>query len=113
MRQPWLIRLHALVLAVLFLGGGRGLPLLDAAFYHRCAAAGSLAQPRVDADDHVAHADYCTIGLAAVVARTEAPPPLGTSTVPALQHRDAPLPGAPDQPHDLGRLPSPRAPPRA
>lgn len=61
MRASWMARLNALVLGFLLVGGGSGLPLVDAALYHlhgRVHAAGiHLSDPASGS-----HGERCTLG---------------------------------------------------
>ena len=61
MRASWMARLNALVLGFLLVGGGSGLPLVDAALYHlhgRVHVAGThLSDPASGS-----HGERCTLG---------------------------------------------------
>jgi hypothetical protein len=110
MLRPGLLRLKALFLVFILFNGGGGMPLLDAALYHRHGVA--LARVRAGADDgQRAHAQVCHLGCTI-------PHATGTGRV-ALNLAVLPLPfrrppasrvNAPRS-ADIGGLPQPRAPP--
>ena len=66
MRATWTARLNALVLGLLLVGGGSGLPLVDAALYHlhgRVHIAGTdLSDPASGS-----HGERCTLGAPAQI----------------------------------------------
>ena len=64
MMRTWSSRLGALALAMLLLGGGSGLPVLDALLHHwRIGHAGAQVQ-LLDPDGSAGHAERCTLGTA-------------------------------------------------
>ena len=64
MIRTWSSRLGALALAMLLLGGGSGLPVLDALLHHwRIGQTGAQVQ-LLDPDGSATHAERCTLGTA-------------------------------------------------
>lgn len=64
MTRTWSSRLGALAICLLLLGGGSGLPVLDALLHHwRIGQAGAQAQ-LLDPTASGTHAERCTLGTA-------------------------------------------------
>lgn len=64
MIRTWSSRLGALALGLLLLGGGSGLPVLDALLHHwRIGQTGAQVQ-LLDPDGSATHAERCTLGTA-------------------------------------------------
>ena len=64
MIRTWSSRLGALAVGMLLLGGGSGLPVLDALLHHwRIGQAGAQVQLQ-DPNSSTTHAERCTLGTA-------------------------------------------------
>ena len=72
MRRAPLSRLASFVLALLMLGGGGSLPLLDALLDHAGGGAGAPAVHYCSTDGTPSHAERCTLGVPLPVAIPDA-----------------------------------------
>ena len=62
MRQAWLQRLNALILGLLIMGGGSGLPVVDAVLHHLHGQAQVASIRLSNPADNSLHAERCTLG---------------------------------------------------
>jgi hypothetical protein len=109
MVRSGLLRLKALLLAFILLNGGGGMPLLDAALYHRHGV--TTTRVRAADDAQRAHAQVCHLGWTLPHATNTGPVALGLAFVALPFHR-LPAPSVPaPRSADIGGLPQPRAPP--
>jgi hypothetical protein len=111
MRTSWSSRLRALLLAVLFIGGGTALPVADGLAYHLSGR--SFDVPHVEASTTTCHGERCLLDLAAAsvgLAATIAQPP---RVEPFLLDGARPLPTDLRPTLQSDRQPPPRAPPLA
>ena len=110
MRRSPVSRLASLLLAVLMLGGGGSLPLLDALLDHAGTGGGAPAVHYCSTDGAPSHAERCTLGVPLPVAIPDARRPERVVTaLPTLPvtARPAPAPAG-ERPHSPDRS---RAPP--
>ncbi len=64
MIRTWSSRLGAVALALLILGGGSGLPVLDALLHHLRVGKAVAESQLLDPSTSAAHAERCTLGTA-------------------------------------------------
>jgi hypothetical protein len=111
MPSNWLVRLKALVLAVLLLSGGGGMPLLDVALFHASGASFS-AHPHFESSTVPdGHGDSCRQGAALPYApgTVRFDPSVRVVTITFCARLGDPE--AAPATADLSLLPPPRAPP--
>jgi hypothetical protein len=110
MLRPGLVRLKALFLIFLLLNGGGGMPLLDAALYHRHGAAPVRVQAGAD-DGQRSHAQLCHLGCTIPHAANTGRVAVGLPVVAVAFQRPPASPDTTPRSADIGGLPQPRAPP--
>lgn len=110
MLRPGLVRLKALVLVFILLNGGGGMPLLDAALYHRHGVASTQVQAGSD-DAQRTHAQVCHLGWTIPHAANTGRVALGLAIVALPFRRPLASPVTAPRSADIGGLPQPRAPP--
>lgn len=64
MMRKWSARLGSIALGPLILGGGSGLPVLDAVLHHWRAGPAAAQTQLLDPDSSSTHASRCTLGTA-------------------------------------------------
>jgi hypothetical protein len=64
MIRKWSARLGSIALGLLILGGGSGLPVLDAVLHHWRAGPAAAQTQLLDPDSNSSHAARCTLGTA-------------------------------------------------
>jgi hypothetical protein len=111
MRRPGLVKLKAVVLAVVLLKGGGGMPLLDAVLYHRHAANPAAGVRAEAADGQRAHAQLCRLGWTLPDTPDRGTIALGLIVLAPAFRQSPPSLVEPPRSVDAGGLPHPRAPP--
>ena len=62
MRKTWIPRLNALILGLLIMGGGSGLPVVDAVLHHLHGRVNVAGIHLSDPAGSTSHAERCTLG---------------------------------------------------
>lgn len=113
MAPPLIRRLHAILLAVVFIGGGFGVPNADALLYHGGGPVDAAASHVERPGGCGAHAEHCVLALAASLRQLAG----GIGAVPEPSHapvRVSPIaPAAAPRAVDRVNLQPTRAPPPA
>jgi hypothetical protein len=110
MLRPGLVRLKALLLVFILLNGGGGMPLLDAALYHRHGVASTRVRAGAD-DAQRTHAQVCHLGWTIPHAANTGRVALGLAVLALPFSRPPAAPVDTPRSADVGGLPQPRAPP--
>jgi hypothetical protein len=110
MLRSGVVKLKAVVLVFLLINGGGGMPLLDAALYHRHAV--SLTAVRAEADDaQRAHNQVCHLGWTVPHTTDLGTVALGLAVVTLPFRRPPAASVTAPRSADSGGLPQSRAPP--
>ena len=110
MLRSGLLKFKAVVLVFLLISGGGGMPLLDAALYHRHGV--SLTTVRAGADDtQRAHSQVCHLGWTLPHTTSLGTIALGLAVVTLPFRRPPAASVTAPRSADIGGLPQSRAPP--